>query len=327
MTKFLAYIVFLGSFLSVMPSPLSDLGPRFNRILSMVKGIRPNPKVVADVGCDHGLLSGRIAHWDSVKYVIGSDVSTSAAKGALAHYESLEKPHRDKLELLIGDGLNPLVDKGVTNCDALILSGMGVRSVFNILSMPSNDGARANNLVSSDDFWADSKGINTPLLDSLGITDIIVQPWPPNFLPLQSLFSCMLQEGQWDFKAQGVDYLNGYHHVTTHLQRTKYEGGGKSGIQNPANKSTLHIASNPLYKQCHGVSARKDTVSADWRDYLMVQGKSLLQKKKGLAARKQNRGNSEKAEMAALAKLRRAIPDFNLDEVIGLLDDHIESMK
>ncbi len=321
MTRYLRHLVLHFCSVAVMSSSLVNLGPRFNRILSMVKGLKPSPRVVADVGCDHGLLSGRIAHWDTVERVIGSDVSVAAAKGASAHYESLALPQRDKLELLIGDGLLPLVEKGVTDCDTLILSGMGVRSVFSILSISSNVGARAG-LVSRDDYWADSEGINTKLLDSLGITNIIVQPWPPNFLPLQSFFSCMLQEGHWHFEEQGVDFLNGYHHVTTHLQRTSGDESNK-----PTDNGTLHITSNPLYKQCHGQSASQSEVAAVWREYLLLQRNSLLQKKKGLAARTRNKDDFEKAAAAALVKRRKAIPDFDLDEVISLLDEHVVSMK
>ena len=197
MYRFLGCSVLAFCYYSVMSSQLADLGPRLNRILSIVKGIKPSPKVVADVGCDHGLLSGRMAHWDSIEHIIRSDISIAAAKGALSHYESLEKPNRDKLELLIGDGLAPLVEKKVQQIVILLfLSGMGTRSIFNILSLPTNVEARADSLMSRDDYWADSEGVNTPLLDSLGVTNIIVQPWPPNFLPLQSLFSCMLQKGR-----------------------------------------------------------------------------------------------------------------------------------
>ena len=76
---------------------------------------------MADVGCDT-TLSG-VWHWNSIEH-IRSDISIAAAKGALSHYES-EEANRDKLELLIGDGLAPLVEKGATSYDTLILSGMG----------------------------------------------------------------------------------------------------------------------------------------------------------------------------------------------------------
>ena len=137
------FLLLVVRFLCVMSSsvsPLANLGPRFNRILSMVK---PSSRVVADVGCDHGLLSGRIAHWDTVERVIGSDMSVAAAKGALAHYDSLAEPQRDKLELLIGDGLAPLVEKVVTDCDTLILSVMGVRV------LPSSHRSTKNSRVST----------------------------------------------------------------------------------------------------------------------------------------------------------------------------------
>ena len=298
-------------------SKLADLGPRFNRILSMVQNSKPAVKVLADVGCDHGLLSGRVASFDTVDRVFGIDVSVAAAKGACAYFESLPVVQRDKLELLIGDGLSPLVKKGITNVDTIVMSGMGVGSVFDMLSTH----VRNENVPES----ADNEVINTKLLDSLGVTNIIVQPWPPNFLPLQSFFSFMLKNGDWEFEEQGIDYLNGYHHITTRLRRSQ----GQEGKRVATRDDILNIQCNPLYKRCHNQCSMSSAEAKMWRQYLWMQRKSLLRRQKGLSARK----NVAKSNPAVDAPptlsskgQRRAIPYFDLDKVIALLDNHVHSM-
>ena len=116
-----------------------NLGPRLNRILRSLEHLDSSRQVVADIGCDHGLLSSAIASLSGTERVFASDVSVDAAKGALAHFESLPQDLKSKCTLLVGDGISPLLDsEEVKKVDTIILSGMGVRSVFEILSMASS---------------------------------------------------------------------------------------------------------------------------------------------------------------------------------------------
>ena len=136
-------------------------------------------------------------------------------------------------------------------------------------------------------------------------------------------------KGEIGASRQSVDLLHGYHHITTLLQRKKEHVSDEIICEYyPADNGTLHITSNPLYKQCHGLSSQVNPASAVWRDYLVMQRKSLLRKRRGLdiSARKRDNFPNE-AELATLEKQRKAIPDFDLDEVIRLLDEHIESME
>ena len=96
-----------------------DLGARFNRLLSLVP---PQTLRIADIGCDHGLLSGRLAHTPEIGSIFATDISPQAAAGAKSLFASLDAGERAKVSLLIGDGLSPLVRDSV-EVDTVVLSG------------------------------------------------------------------------------------------------------------------------------------------------------------------------------------------------------------
>ena len=137
-----------------------DLGARFNRLLSMVPS---SAAVIADVGCDHGLLSARLATYPHVQRVLATDISPHAAAGAKALFESLNNNNNNnnddnlmlsesKICLSIGDGLEPVVkvvEREEIECDTVILSGMGVRSLFHILCT-TDDTNDADDVISRD---------------------------------------------------------------------------------------------------------------------------------------------------------------------------------
>lgn len=317
----------------------SGLGPRLDRIFRTVEGINRQGHIVADIGCDHGLLSSAIASLGRTATVFASDVSVDAAKGCLAHFESLPLALRSKVHLLVGDGIHPLLDsEDVHRVDTIILSGMGVRSVFEILSTTSsvrdgladdshNDDGEVDpnpfngkNRRRRTDYWKDMGSINNTVLDQLGVTTIITQPWPPNFLPLQSLYSCMLRDGAWEFDNQGIDMVNGYHQITTSFRRSDGVWGG-SGDDVSANLGTLNISCNPLFKRSQSGSLSNEETTL-WRDYLLIQRESLIKRKQGLELSNAVLGPKEHEKTP-----KYGLPHGDIEAILDLIDSHTQSIK
>lgn len=179
---------------------VANLSPRFQRILSLLPW-QPisNAYKVADIGCDHGLLSVKMSTLHHVAHIYATDVSEKAASGARDTLATIPDKNKSKIDLLVGDGLQPLLDKEVCDVDTLILSGMGVRSLFEILCTPTDNQKDSDERdvddaeSKSSDYWQTRNyEIDTPTLDRMGVRRIIVQPWPPNFLPLQAFYSAVL---------------------------------------------------------------------------------------------------------------------------------------
>lgn len=103
-------------------------------------------RTIADIGCDHGLLSIALASSTSFRKVIGTDVSKNALEnGALAFYEKVEevlKRNEDgylsslPIEFRYGDGLQPL-NEG--EADSICIAGMGVSTMLQILDQENTD--------------------------------------------------------------------------------------------------------------------------------------------------------------------------------------------
>lgn len=110
---------------------------------------------IADIGCDHGLLSIALASSGEFGTVIGIDVSERALQdGAMAFYtkvkkvleihtgnvngngeqEQCEVEQSLPLEFRFGDGLIPL-NKG--EADSICIAGMGVSTMLSILQSPT----------------------------------------------------------------------------------------------------------------------------------------------------------------------------------------------
>ena len=157
-----------------------DLGPRFNRILSMLPKAGPTSRSinVADIGCDHALLSAHIASMHHVNCVYACDISEKAIYNAKQNLQSYPSRIKEKVHLLVGDGLHPLLSHSSSKIiqeeqiDVLILSGMGVRSFFDILCVSST-----TDPSQKIDYWNRMQGVDTKVLDRLGVNRIICQPY------------------------------------------------------------------------------------------------------------------------------------------------------
>ena len=100
---------------------MNKISQRLNIIFSQI----PPCKKFADVGCDHGYVSLKMLQENRCKSLIFSDVSAPSlekAKILLAEYKNAKG--------VLCDGLD-LVD---TDCDCVLIAGMGGENVIGILS-------------------------------------------------------------------------------------------------------------------------------------------------------------------------------------------------
>lgn len=137
---------------------------------------------IADIGCDHGLLSIALASSGEFDTVIGIDVSERALQdGALAFYSKVKNvleirtgndngnDNEEKLqcefeqslplEFRFGDGLIPL-HKG--EADSICIAGMGVSTMLSILQSPTP--------------FSDCNGDVSRYLDYLQCSSLFLQP-------------------------------------------------------------------------------------------------------------------------------------------------------
>ena len=94
--------------------------------LEAIFSVIPECGVLADVGCDHGKLTRRVALSGKAKKVIATDISQSCLNKAMELNADL-----DNVEYGVGDGLKALQGK---RCDVIVLSGMGGNTMMSILS-------------------------------------------------------------------------------------------------------------------------------------------------------------------------------------------------
>ena len=100
------------------------LTKRLNELLKHVLG----SKRIADVGCDHGLLSHE-ALKKGVEHVIATDVSEMSLEKARNLFENSK--YLNQVEFRCGDGLSVISEGEV---DTVVIAGMGGREIVKILS-------------------------------------------------------------------------------------------------------------------------------------------------------------------------------------------------
>ena len=107
------------------------VGVRIKKLLELVGS---NNNLVIDVGADHGILSKQILDNNQSEYVIATDIS----KRCLEKSEILLKGYiaKNLAKCVVSDGLKNCID--VTNCDLVIIAGMGGNEIVKILTENPN---------------------------------------------------------------------------------------------------------------------------------------------------------------------------------------------
>lgn len=117
---------------------MNKLSKRLTAVSSYVKD---NSKV-ADIGCDHGLLSIYLAKkYPNIK-IIASDINEKALNGAIQNIK--ENKLTTRIDTRLGYGLNPYAKDEV---DTIIMSGMGSNTIVGILKYSSSKLEKVNTLI------------------------------------------------------------------------------------------------------------------------------------------------------------------------------------
>ena len=188
------------------------------RLRTVFDLVLPETATCADVGADHGILAAALT--TRVPQVYATDLSPAAA--ARANQLFVKLGIERKLTLEVGFGLRPLLNRGL-RVDSVVLSGMGAQAALQILS--DDPSARFDD---ADDRggWqdVDYRRFNLQALDTLGVRQLLLQPWPPNILPVHYLTKLLLLNG-WRFHTQRITASEGrkngneYHHLVASFVR------------------------------------------------------------------------------------------------------------
>lgn len=186
-----------------MSPSIKKLPPRLDIIADFV----PKGSVVADIGCDHGLLSLALAEkCDHIYAVDSSQKSLEKAKKLMK-----QQNMATKVTMLHGWGLEPLLNQ--RPCDTIVLSGMGLLTISQILTGTKRKLSRRSN----DYMVIDTEShVDISLLESFGIQRIILQPWPPHIISYLELIHSF-QKNNWNIENQDILQVDKEHYLTTSM--------------------------------------------------------------------------------------------------------------
>ncbi|NMA66725.1 MAG: SAM-dependent methyltransferase [Clostridiaceae bacterium] len=110
--------------------------------LKLIYNMIPNCKVISDIGTDHALLPAfALINGKCVK-AIACDVRKGPLKRAKETVNQFSL--NDKMELRLGDGLEPILEEEV---DTIVIAGMGGQLIAEILDKSISKAKRANNII------------------------------------------------------------------------------------------------------------------------------------------------------------------------------------
>jgi hypothetical protein len=279
-TLLLYPVIFISMFQHA--NMLLTLPTRLSSIVQMI----PPGSVVADIGADHGLLSLFLSQ--QCKYVIATDASALAIRGVRNLVQKCNIS--DRVTIYQGDGLYPLIENK-HDVDAIVLSGMGIRTIQDILSGLQHD---KDNLATAN--------IATvlpviPLLSTMNVNQVILQPWPPNIIPYLELIKWMNHYG-WRITRQTIDQTGKAHFITSSF--------GKGKLNQPClDPDSISIASlfedMPLAKDnhCNHIS------TSAWKSYIKQQHAHVASRLNGRKSAIETRGDVETDNKLEINELRK----------------------
>ena len=175
--------------------------------------------VIADIGCDHGLLSIALACTGKFSNVIGTDISHRALQdGAFTYQTKLNDiisftNHDSKqqsltvlpnVEFRIGNGIQPLHQNEV---NAICIAGMGINTMLKILLLTSSTSKPPSSSLSNH---------------QNNCTHLYLQP--TNSRPKNLVFLYTeLQKHGWTLKNERIEYLSSRWYITSSFQFHKHK--------------------------------------------------------------------------------------------------------
>jgi tRNA A22 N-methylase len=185
---------------------------------------------IADIGCDHGLLTVGLAVSGTFERVVGVDVSPLALKNALSLQRELDaRPGLDlNIEFRLGDGIAAL---GNSEIDVICLAGMGGTTMKSILTPEE--------------------------LDRVGCQHILIQPTNSRPRNLCKLYD-YLQDMGWDLCEERIEYLSSRWYISTRFSRNEII----------TQKSSDCNTSNALPGSCLELLSKCDLMSHTYNGYV-----------------------------------------------------------
>ena len=159
----------------------------------------PRQGTVADIGCDHGLLTFGLAATCRFERVIGVDVSQLALEhGGWALFEEHQVNHDNnnhddlfsKIEFVLGNGLQPILDQQV---DTICMAGMGV-GTMQLISEPTD-------------------------LERVSCQRIVVQPTQSRPRQLMQLYNHFVDNCGFSVEREHISFLSNRWYVSALFQR------------------------------------------------------------------------------------------------------------
>lgn len=99
---------------------------KLSKRLEVISSLIPHNVNIADIGCDHGLLSIHLYQTKKATKVIAADINENALSNAK---KNLEKYQLTKfIETRLGDGLDVINENDEINC--LVIAGMGEHTII-----------------------------------------------------------------------------------------------------------------------------------------------------------------------------------------------------
>lgn len=182
--------------------PLISNSPKTRQRLSpLVELTSKEARVVADIGCDHGLLSIALAQADKRRKVIGIDISLEALQQG-----AFQLPHQDNLSFVEGRGLEPLLKKQPMTVDTVCIAGMGVNTMIKEI------------LLKQD-----------ALLQQIECKQLVLQPTNNRPRNLLRLYQHLLRNG-WQAEQEHMVYLSKRWYLTTSFVRSS--SSSSPGVKN-----------------------------------------------------------------------------------------------
>ena len=231
---------------------------------------------IADIGCDHGLLSIALAISGRYKKVIGVDVSQRALENALDFHKKvldvLEQQQGQNqeeegtsntilpLEFRLGDGLEPLQPG---EADALCIAGMGVETMLSILTnqvpVPSPEPLQCDSNTSSNNMQL----VNN--LDHLNCKILYLQP-PKNRPKHLILLYNTLQENGWTLLDENICSLKNRWYITSKFEKRRSNEPQDSIVDNEKSQDVNFLL--PGHFLSMNLNYTNDEKGEEFRNYV-----------------------------------------------------------
>ena len=208
---------------------------------------------VADIGCDHGLLSLALYYNDNdindindiknnnFKNIYAIDVSEAALNDGIVRKKQYidnkftNTNNLKNLHIIQGNGLNALQSNNIKECDVIISAGIGCNTLHDIfLNNNSNN-----------------------LLNDLNVKQIIINPWPPSFIRQHLLHCSLIKMGYIPERQKAVSHYNGSDSICTSRDINNTKKNNNNSNNSNRRKQKMSVITS-FYRQKHKNDTEKD---------------------------------------------------------------------